>query len=158
LSFTSILTELKVQLERNKDMIIDMNKDNPNRAFKQINQLAYSASSKYGIVLQLHFPDSKKIADANSYGNENLSIVVDPKRKQFPIPRDSIKEKAREFLVEVETTDAYMYEGKEGVKIFLQKGRIDILPGSVHMWCQIDDNVRKFVDWLMIYCYGVKAV
>jgi hypothetical protein len=158
LSFTSILTELKVQLERNKDMIIDMNKDNPIRAFKQINQFAYSASVKHGIVLQLHFPDPKKIADANSYGNENLSIVVDPKRKRFPIPRDSIKEKAREFLGEVETKDAYMYEGKEGVKIFLQKGRIDILPGSVHMWCQIDDNVRKFADWLMIYCYGVKAV
>lgn len=158
MSFTSILAELKVQLERNKDVIVEMCKNNPNKAFKQINQLAYSASSKHGIVLQLHFPDPKKIADTNSYGSENISIVVDPKRKQFPIPRASIKEKAKEFLGGVETTDAYMYEEKEGVKIFLQKGRIDILPGSVHMWCQIDDNVRQFVDWLMVHCYDIKSV
>ena len=158
LSFTAILSELRTMFERNKDSMIGMSKSNPNRVFTQINQIAYSASVKHGFVLQLHFLDPKKITDIDSYGSENLSVVVDPKRKQFPIPRDSIKEKAREFLGNVETKDAYMYEGKEGVKIFLQNGRLDILPGSLHLWCQVDSNTKRFVDWLLVYCYGIKPV
>jgi len=42
-----------------------------------------------------------------------------------------------------------MYEGKEGVKILSPQGRIEILPGSIHLWCRIDDNLVKFCDWLM---------
>jgi len=158
MSFTAMLNEIKLQIEKNKDTMESISKSNPNKAFAQINQIASSVSAKYGVILQLHFPDSRKITDTNSYGTENLSIVVDPQRKRFPIPRDSIKERAREFLGEVETKDAYMYEGKEGAKVFLQNGRIDILPGSLHIWCQIDNNIRKFVDWLLIYCYGVKPI
>ncbi|NMJ87036.1 MAG: hypothetical protein EX285_04250 [Thaumarchaeota archaeon] len=158
MSITIILDELKTQIERNKDSMINMSKINPNKAFTRINQLAHSVSAKYGVVLQLHFLDPKKITDTNSYGNENLSILVDPKRKQFSIPRDSIKEKANEFLDQVEIKDAYMYEGKEGVKVFLQNGRIDILPGSIHIWCQIDGNVMKFIDWLFTYCYDIKPI
>ena len=153
-----MLNEIKLQIEKNKDKMESISRSNPNKAFVQINQIASSVSAKYGVILQLHFPDSRKITDTNSYGTENLSIVVDPQRKRFPIPRDSIKERAREFLGEVETKDAYMYEGKEGAKVFLQNGRIDILPGSLHIWCQIDNNIRKFVDWLLIYCYGVKPI
>jgi hypothetical protein len=158
MSFTAMLNELKLQIEKNKDAMENISRSNPNKAFVQINQIASSVSAKYGVILQLHFPDSRKITDTNSYGTENLSIVVDPQMKRFPIPRDSIKERAREFLGEVETKDAYMYEGKEGAKVFLQNGRIDILPGSIHMWCQIDNSIRKFVDWLLIYCYGVKPI
>jgi hypothetical protein len=42
-----------------------------------------------------------------------------------------------------------MYEGKEGLKILTPQGRIEILPGSIHLWCRIDENVKKFCDWLM---------
>ncbi|MEM3083996.1 MAG: hypothetical protein QXN83_05530 [Nitrososphaerales archaeon] len=133
-----------------------MSKSNPQRVFTQLNQIAYSISVKYGFMLQLHFPDARKITDVEMHGKENLSVIVDPKRKRFPIPRDSIKDKAKEFLGYVETKDAYMYEGKEGLKVFLKNGRLDILPGSLHLWCPIDDDVRKFVDWLLIYCYGIK--
>lgn len=153
-----MLHDIKLQIEKNKDAMESASKSNPNRAFSQINQIASSVSVKYGVILQLHFPDSTKITNINSYGTENLSIVVDPQRKRFPIPKDSIKEKAEEFLGKVETKDAYMYEGKEGAKIFLHNGRIDILPGSLHIWCQIDNNIRKFVDWLLIYCYDVKPI
>ena len=37
-----------------------------------------------------------------------------------------------------------MYEGKEGLKIIMDYGRIEILPGSVHLWCNIDENVKRF--------------
>jgi hypothetical protein len=80
---------------------------------------------------------------------ENLGIVVDKFRKRFPIPRDTIKQKAVELLGKVTPQDAYMYEGKEGLKILLPQGRIEILPGSIHLWCRIDENLSKFCDWLM---------
>lgn len=153
-----MLDELKAEFEKNKDAMIGMGKNHPQRLFTQINQMAYSVSSKRGVILQFHFLDPKTILDVDAYGSENLSIVADPNRKQFPIPRDSIKEKAREFLGDVETKDAYMYEGKEGAKIFMKNGRIDILPGSLHLWCKIDDNVKRFADWLLVYCYGIKTI
>ena len=153
-----MLDELKVELESKKESIRSVVARNPQRAYAELNQIAYMVSAKYGTLLQFHFPDAKKITDIDSYGKENIGIVVDKHRKRFPIPRDSIKEKAKEILGQVDTKDAYMYEGKEGLKIFLKNGRIDILPGSIHLWCKIDDNVKKFVDWLMLECYGIRSI
>lgn len=153
-----MLGELRSRLEKDRNMMVNMSRTNPNGVFKHINSIGYAIGSKYGVLVQLHFPDPEKIGTVESYGNENLSIVVDPQRKRFPIPRESIKEKAVEFLGQVNTKDAYMYEGKEGVRVFLEDGRIDILPGSLHLWCEIDDAVRKFVDWLLLFCYGIKPV
>ena len=157
LSFTALLDELKTQLEGKKESFRSMVAKNPQRVYADLNQIAYTVSSKYGVLLQFHFPDARKINDIDSYGNENIGIVIDKHRKRFPIPRDVIKEKAKEFLGEIDARDAYMYEGKEGLKIFLKDGRIDILPGSVHLWCKIDTSIKKFVDWLMLECYGVRS-
>ena len=151
-----MLNELRIEIESKKENMRGLVTRNPQRAYAELNQIAYMVGAKYGAQLQFHFPDTKKITDVDSYGSENLGIVVDKHRKRFPIPRDSIKEKANEILGEVDTKDAYMYEGKEGLKIFLKDGRMDILPGSVHLWCKIDDSVKKFVDWLMLECYQMK--
>ena len=153
-----MLNELKLQLEKNKSVMTEMSKNNPGRAFVQINEMACSVSAKHGVSLQLHFPDSKKISDLNSYGTENMTIILDPRRKQFLIPKDRIKEKAEEMFEQIESKDAFMYQGMEGVKLFLQNGRIDILPGSINIWCQIGDDVRKFVDWLLIFCYRIGPI
>ncbi len=153
-----MLNELKLQLEKNKSVMTEMSKNNPGRVFVQINEMAYSVSAKHGVSLQLHFPDSKKISDLNSFGTENMTIILDPRRKKFLIPKDRIKEKAEEMFEQIESKDAFMYQGMEGVKLFLQKGRIDILPGSINIWCQIGDDVRKFVDWLLIFCYRIGSI
>jgi len=66
----------------------------------------------------------------------------------------------------VETEDAYMYEGKEGVKVFLgqaneagrKEERIDILPHSLHVWYEFTDKVTEFCDWLLENVYLVKDV
>lgn len=151
-----MLNELRIEIESKKENLRSLVTRNPQRAYAELNQIAYMVGAKYGAQLQFHFPDTKKISDVDAYGNENIGIVVDKHRKRFPIPRDSIKEKAKEILGEVDAKDAYMYEGKEGLKIFLKDGRMDILPGSVHLWCRIDDSVKKFVDWLMLECYQIK--
>ena len=126
---------------------------NPNDAYQKINQISAFVGSKFQISLQLHFPNSSKIRDVNSYGTENIGIVVDKFRKTFPISRELVKQSAKETLGDVKAQDAYMYEGKEGLKITMNHGRIEILPGSVHLWCNIDENVKRFVDWLMDEVY-----
>ena len=49
-----------------------------------------------------------------------------------------------------------MYEGKEGVKIFFENGRIDILPHSLHVWCKFSEKVTNFCDWLFENVYLLK--
>jgi len=111
--------------------------------------LSEFTGSRYKVNLNLHFPDPQKIYSTENYGMENLGLVVDKFRKRFPIPRDIIKQKAVELLGNVTPQDAYMYEGKEGLKILFPQGRIEILPGSIHLWCRVDDKLLKFCDWLM---------
>jgi hypothetical protein len=148
------MDELRENIDHNKNILqLILNKD-PNKAYQKINEISLFTGSRYNVNLQLHFPDSKKISYIESYGEENIGIVIDKVRKTFPIPRQSIKMKAIEIMGNnVQSQDAYMYEGKEGVKIIFEKGRIEILPGSCHFWCKIDERVRSYGDWLMKNVY-----
>jgi hypothetical protein len=151
--FSTIHSDLLYNLRYHR---LKLEKDlakSPNVAYQQINQITNFVGSRFQISLQLHFPNSSKIRDVNSYGTENIGIVVDKFRKTFPISREIIKQKAEETLGVIKALDAYMYEGKEGLKIIMDSGRIEILPGSVHLWCNIDENVKRFMDWLMDEIY-----
>ena len=149
MSFTDLHSELIFNIKYHNKEIQESLKKSPNVAYQLTNQLAEFTGSRYNVTLNLHFPDSKKIYDVDDYGTENLGLVIDKFRKRFPIPRETIKEKAIELLGDVKPQDAYMYEGKEGLKLLMGKGRIEILPGSIHLWCKIDENLKKFCDWLM---------
>ena len=152
--FSALIDELKSNIYNNRNMLKVILRKSPNSVYQQLNKLALFTGSRYNLTLQLHFPDSKKISDIDSYGTENIGIVVDKFRKKFPVPREDIKQKAVELIGNnIKTLDAYMYEGKEGVKILLQNGRIEILPGSIHLWCQLDESIRNYGDWLMQNVY-----
>jgi hypothetical protein len=152
--FSTLIDELRENIDHNKNILqLILNKD-PNKAYQKINEISLFTGSRYKVSLQLHFPDSKKISHIESYGEENIGIVIDKLRKTFPIQRQTIKLKAIEIMGNnVKSQDAYMYEGKEGVKIIFEKGRIEILPGSCHFWCKIDERVRSYGDWLMKNVY-----
>lgn len=149
MSFSQLHSDLLYNLKYHNNDIQQALKKSPNSVYQFVNQLSEFTGSRYNVNLNLHFPDPKKIYDVENYGMENLGLVVDKFRKRFPIPRDTIKQKAVELLGEVTPQDAYMYEGKEGLKILFPQGRIEILPGSIHLWCRIDENLAKFCDWLM---------
>lgn len=149
MSFSQLHSDLLYNLKYHNNDILQALKKSPNSVYQYVNQLSEFTGSRYNVNLNLHFPDPKKIYDVENYGMENLGLVVDKFRKRFPIPRDTIKQKAVELLGEVTPQDAYMYEGKEGLKILFPQGRIEILPGSIHLWCRIDENLAKFCDWLM---------
>ena len=149
MSFTNLHSELLFNIKYHDKEIRESLKKSPNIAYKLTNQLAEFTGSRYNVILNLHFPDRNKIYDVDNYGTENLGLVVDKFRKRFPIPREVIKQKAIEFLGDVTPQDAYMYEGKAPVNVLVDQGRIEILPGSIHLWCRIDENLEKFCDWLM---------
>ena len=149
MSFSNLYSDLLFNIKFHDKQIKESLKKNPNLAYQLLNQLSEFTGSRYHVILNLHFPDSKKIYDVENYGTENLSMVVDKFRKTFPIPRDIIKQKAVEFLGDVNPQDAYMYEGKEGLKILTSKGRIELLPGSIHLWCKVDENLKQFCDWII---------
>ena len=154
LTFSSLLRDLKSNIDYNRQVLEISLKGSPVRAYQKINEISLFTGSRYNLNLQLHFPDTKKISHIESYGEENIGIVIDKFRKKFPIPRQSIKLKAIEIMGNnIQAQDAYMYEGKEGVKIIFEKGRIELLPGSCHFWCKIDERVKSYGDWLMKNVY-----
>ncbi len=126
-------------------------------AYTKITELGAAIGEKYNIKLLVNFPKRGKINDFDSYGKQDLSIIIDQKKKNFPIERSVIKSKAKEIFGDIEVQDAYMYEGKEGVKVFFDNGRIDILPHSLHVWCKFSEKVTDFCDWLFVNVYQLKS-
>ena len=157
MNFSSITTELRTELGSNMPQIRILLKKNPAIAFTTINEIASRVGKKYGINLSLNFPQRGKIEDFESYGMENIGMVFQRNSKSFPVARDLIKSKAVELLDSPQVQDAYMYEGKEGVRIMLESSRLDILPASLHVWGKFNDNISKFCDWLLINCYQISS-
>ncbi len=86
-------------------------------------------------------------------GHRDLSILVHKERRSFQgVTQDELKEGFR-------LLDPVSYEntgfGYEGFKVKLASGRIDILPGGVHLWCEITPEILRFLDWLFINAYGL---
>ena len=161
--FTRLVEDLSNNIESNKEFFKKTVIKNPSLAYYKLNELSKFVGSRYNMVLEIHFPDKKKIYDVNEYGTENISIIIDKFRKSFPLSRSSIKEKAnQQFGADIIADDAYMYEGKEGVRIKFSKNpdkvsRIEILPGSFHLWTKIDDSIVQFCNWLLASVYTVRV-
>lgn len=147
--FSKIIEDLKMNFNTNRNFFVKYSKSNPNMIYTKINDIAQFVGSRYGIDLKLHFPDPSKIYVLESYGSENIGIVVDRFKKNFSISRELIKAKAIETIPGASVSDAYMYEGKEGVRILFNKGRLELLPGSIHIWSQIDKDVENYVNWIL---------
>lgn len=157
MSFRIITEDLQKQLKSNLPQIRFTLKQNPAMAYTKITEIGFAVGKKYGIKLVVNFPHEGKINDFDSYGKQDLSIIVDQTKTNFPIERSIIKSKAKEVFGDAKIEDAYMYEGKEGVKIFFENGRIDILPHSLHIWCKFSDDVSDFCDWLLTNVYQLKS-
>ena len=157
MSFRIITKELQDHLKSNLPQIRVILKKNPAMAYTKITELGYEVGRKYNVKLLVNFPERGKINDFDSYGKQDLSIIIDQTKKNFPIERSIIKSKAKELFGDVQVQDAYMYEGKEGVKVFFKNGRIDILPHSLHVWCKFSEKVTEFCDWLFVNVYQLKS-
>lgn len=157
MSFRIIAQDLQNQLKSNLPQIRLMLKRNPAMAFTKITEISAGVGRKYGIKLVVNFPERGKINDFNSYGKQDLSIIVDQTKTNFPIDRSIIKSKANEIFGDAKVQDAYMYEQKEGVRVLVENGRIDVLPHSLHIWCKFSEKVSDFCDWLFDNAYKLKS-
>ena len=147
--FSKILEDLKMNFNTNRNFFMKYSNSNPNMIYSKINEITQFVGARYGIDLKLHFPDPSKIYLLDSYGTENIGIVVDRYKKNFSISRELVKSKAIEIIPGASVADAYMYEGKEGVRISFEKGRLELLPGSIHIWSRIDKDVENYVNWIL---------
>jgi hypothetical protein len=156
MSFSQISFRLQKELKSNNPQIRFLLKKSPALAFTTINEIATNIGKKYNLKVSLNFPERGKIEDHEAYGTENIGFVFQRDSKSFSISRELIKLKASEILGSVQIQDAYMYEGKEGVRVIDEGYRLDILPASLHIWGKINDKIRNFGDWLLENCYEVK--
>ena len=150
--------DLQNELKSNLAQIRFLLKKSPALAYTRITEIGSDVGKKHNVKLLVNFPQRHKINDFDSYGTQDLSVIVDQTKTNFPIERSIIKSKAKEMFGDVKVDDAYMYEGKEGVKIFFDDGRIDILPHSLHIWCKFSQKVTEFCDWLFVNVYKIKQV
>tara|TARA_B110000014_G_C20069988_1_gene557925 strand:- start:774 stop:1304 length:531 start_codon:yes stop_codon:yes gene_type:complete len=162
--FRVITKDLQKTLKSNLPQIRFLLKKNPAIAYKEIGEIGKKVGKKYDVELLVNFPHRGKIEKFDMYGKRDLSFIVNMEKKRFPIERSIIKQKAKEVLGDVETEDAYMYEDKEGVKVFLgpanengrREERIDILPHSLHVWYEFTEPVTEFCEWLLVNVYLMK--
>ena len=154
--FTELTSDLQVQLKRDMAQIRFLLKKNQGAAYARIVEIGKEVGKKYNIKLIVNFPKEGRIDEFDMYGRRDLSLIIDYDRKRFPIDRELIKQKAKETLGDIQTEDAYMYEDKEGVRVFTDNWKIDILPHSVHIWTEFNENVTAFCDWLMENVYQMK--
>ncbi|NIM25568.1 MAG: hypothetical protein GTN35_05250 [Nitrososphaeria archaeon] len=155
--FSEIVSDLQQQLKRDLAQIRFLLKKNPAIGYSKIVEIGKNVGKKYNINLVVNFPKEGRIEEFDMYGKRDLSLIIDYEKKRFPIDRNIIKEKAKEILQDIKIEDAYMYEDKEGVRVFTDEWKIDILPHSVHIWTEFDEKVTKFCDWLLENVYEMKS-
>lgn len=154
MSFSVITRDLQGALRSNLPQIRFLLRRNPATAYARITELGRGVGRKYDMNLVVNFPKEGRIEEFDMYGRRDLSLIIDLQRTRFPVDREAIKQKASELFPGARAEDAYMYEGKEGVKVFFAGGRIDILPHSLHVWCELTETVTKYCDWLLADVYG----
>jgi len=155
--FSDIVLDLQEQLKRDLAQIRFLLKKNPAMGYSKIVEIGKKVGKKYNINLVINFPKVGRIDEYDMYGKRDLSLIIDYEKKRFPIDRNVIKEKAKEVLEDIQVEDAYMYEDKEGVRVFTKDWKIDILPHSVHIWTEFDEKVTKFCDWLLENVYEMSS-
>lgn len=149
IKFKKIIEELQIYLKINSNTIKNTLRQNPALCYTMINKLCSDITKKYGIQILLNFPQKEKINDVDSYGTQNISVIINKKQKKFSTDINVIKLQAKQMFASSTIKEAYMYDGKEGLKIFFENGRIDILPHSFHLWCKLTCDVLTFSSWLL---------
>jgi hypothetical protein len=89
-------------------------------------------------------------------GHQDLSILVHRGQEKFyPVSEEDVKKV-------FEQLNPLSYEplkrNQEGFRAQFSDGRIDCLPGGVHLWRKITPEVLQVLDWLFTNAYGLKPV
>lgn len=122
--------------------------------FEAINRIASEVGGRWGVFLQLNFPPGSEKSGSAGLGHRNLTMLVYRDRKKFdPVSEEDVKKKFAVLNPLAFDTTGFGYEG---FRARLPTGRIDCLPGGVHLWCEITPDVLQVLDWLFTNAYGLK--
>ena len=150
-----IIKELWKALEAKRGEYEDLLEDEDTlQVFQIINQIASEVGGHWGVFIQLNFPPGHGKPTMSGLGHRDLTLLVHRDRKKFdPVSESEVKE-ALGTLNPLSFDPAGF--GYQGFRARLPAGRIDCLPGGVHLWCEITPEVLGFLDWLFTRAYGLK--
>lgn len=152
-----IIKDLWKSLElRESEYTNFINDDDRITAYEIINGIASDVGTKWGVFLQLNFPPGQSGVNSSNLGHRNLTMLVFRDRKKFADVSESEVKHAFDPLKPTAIDDSGF--GYEGFRVRLSNGRIDCLPGGVHLWCEITPEVLEVLDWLFTNAYGMKQV
>jgi hypothetical protein len=151
-----IIKDLWRSLELHHSEYSNLLKDENDRitAFEILNRIASDVGTKWGVFLQLNFPPGQPKLSSSNLGHRNLTMLVFRDRKKFTNVPESEIEHAFDPLKPTAIDPTGF--GYEGFRVRLSNGRIDCLPGGVHLWCEITPEVLDVLDWLFTNAYGMK--
>ena len=152
-----IIKDLWKSLELRQSEYSNLLNDDNDRitAFEILNRIASDVGTKWGVFLQLNFPPGQPKLTSSNLGHRNLTMLVFRDRKKFMNVSESETRHAFDPLKPI-SIDAAGF-GYEGFRVRLSEGRIDCLPGGVHLWCEITPEVLRVLDWLFANAYGPKS-
>ena len=131
-----------------------LNDDHKITAYEIINRIASEVGTKWGVFIQLNFPPRQSWFSPSDLGHRNLTMLVFRDRKKFENVSESEVKHAFDLLNPAAIDNAGF--GYEGFRVKFSDGRIDCLPGGVHLWCEITPAVLRVLDWLFTSSYGLK--
>lgn len=151
-----IIKDLWKSLElRQSEYASLLNDDNRIRAYEIINRIASDVGTKWSVFLQLNFPPGQFGLISSDLGHRNLTMLVFRDRKKFSDVSEFEVKHAFDSLDPIAIDSSGF--GYEGFRVRLSSGRIDCLPGGVHLWCEITPKVLEVLDWLFMNAYGMKS-
>ena len=149
-----IVRDLWSSLEAGRDEYAKLLDNDKLRAYEIINRIASEVGQRYGILLLLNFPPGHYSPRLLDLGHRDLSMLVQRGREKFDHVSEAEVKKIFEHLNPIGFES--LKRSQEGFKAQLSSGRIDCLPGGVHLWCEITPEILEVLDWLFTNAYGLK--
>ena len=159
-----IFESLEKEIKKNKDRFEELKTTNKFLLYNELNRIAYDIGKKNDFILQINFLSNIELNDIDKFGKRNLTIMKKSafesiasgknKRKFMNLTIEKLKDKTTEIIDKSEIKKIFKYEGKEGYRIILQSGRIEILPGVILIWCDITDKIIELIEWIFKFEYS----
>ena len=146
-----IVNDLWEALEARRGEYEDLVQKDMIRTFEIVNQIASEVGGRWGVFIQLNFPPGHQNPSVPGLGHRDLTLLVYRDRKKFDMVTEPEVKRAFGPLSPLSFDGAGF--GYEGFRVRLPAGRIDCLPGGVHLWCEITSEVLRFLDWLFTNAY-----
>lgn len=149
-----IIRDLWSTLESRQNQYAALLATNKVRAFEVINGIAYEVGQRHRVLLQLNFPPGQKGLSLNTLGHRDLSLIIHHGREKFGGVSEAEVKKI--FLPLEPRSFEPINRDQQGFKVQLSNGRIDCLPGAVHLWCEITPEILDVLDTLFRNVYELE--